>query len=164
MKRLSIIFLIPLLLIAARANAQEEVKVIKNFLHDVHETDMNSEEIAKIYIWFEPGNSDTMDIRVSRAGHLISYIRKGGGCEKCEKCQNCKIIFNEEKHEIVPLAQLGNIPHLDFSDKPVAQKKNIYAVVEDDKKVLQYFLLSNGKIVSFFYMLKGGETPYFFGF
>ncbi|QEC53126.1 hypothetical protein EDD80_10493 [Anseongella ginsenosidimutans] len=146
----------------ARAQSVDErrMNLIKGFLHDMHETEMDAREIGEKYIWFGQARDTEMSEKHERLKQHLEYLRAGAkDCVNCEECQNCKIIFKETQHKIIPYTDLSEIPHVNFDRAEEEIKDNIYVLAEG-QKALQYFYLRDGKIASFYYVEKGG-TPFF---
>lgn len=138
-------------------------KMVENFIIDLFNNDIPALQVVNKYIEIEPDSINTFSLlkRKQMAVGIIEETRKGTFSPWFYPDYS---IRNIENPKVFPYKIYENKSDLTINaiDKV---KENVYVLMDSkEKKILQYFLLSETKIISFTLFIKEGNNASFFSY
>jgi len=148
-------------------NAQKnsEIKLIKSFINDIYNCDLDSKEIVDKYLEIidDKENSISLKDRKVTAEKIIEKIRDVN-TEKNKLIPKISL-DSIKKFNIYPFKDYENLNEYKFSGINLLRKDSFVLLNDKKDRILQYFLLNNehSKVISFSLFVKS-DIAWFFSY
>lgn len=138
-------------------------KMVENFIIDLYNNDISASNLVEKYIEIKPDKTNTLSLleRKKMAVGVVEETRKGTFSPwfypdySIKNIENPKVFpykIHENKSDLI----INGINEI---------KEQVYVLMDSkEEKILQYFLLSETKIVSFTLFIKEGNNASFFSY